>query len=83
MVVISLGYNSTLAVTKEDAMILAGIFERAHKWEEKWVSKADSETGESHYLYYAYPQDDMPSMKIVHDRIYEMAKLAGKPISKS
>jgi hypothetical protein len=83
MVVISLSYHTTLAMSKEDAMTLAGIFERAYKWEEKWISKGDSETGEAHYLYYAYPQEDMPSMKIVHDRVYEMAKLAGKPISNS
>ena len=83
MVNINLGYNMNIIITKEDAITLAGILERAYTWEEKWISKSESETGESHTLYFAYPQQDMPSMKIVHDRIYEMAKLAGKPINKS
>ena len=82
MVNINLGYNTSIVVSKEDAMTLAGIFERAYAWEEKYVSKADSETGESHYLYFAFPQENMPTMKIVHDRVFEMAKLAGKPINK-
>ena len=82
MVNINLGYNTSIVVSKEDAMTLAGILERASAWEEKWVSKSDSETGESHYLYFAFPQENMPTMKIVHDRVFEMAKLAGKPINK-
>lgn len=82
MVNINLGYNTNIVVSKEDAMVLAGILERAYAWEEKWVSKSDSETGESHTLYFAFPQENMPTMRIVHDRVFEMAKLAGKPINK-
>lgn len=82
MVNINLGYNTNIVVSKEDAMALAGILERAYAWEEKWVSKSDSETGESHILYFAFPQENMPTMRIVHDRVFEMAKLAGKPINK-
>jgi hypothetical protein len=79
MVNINLGYNTSIIVTKEEAFLLVGILERAYTWEEQWVPKDRSNTGESHYLYYAYPQENSISMKLVHDRVFEMAKLAGKP----
>jgi hypothetical protein len=79
MVVVNLGYSTNLVVTKEDAMTLISVLERAYSWDEKYVSKNDSETGESHYLYYAYPCTNMPTMKIINDEVYTMAKLAGKP----
>lgn len=79
MVVVNLGYSTSIVVTKEDAMALVGILERSYAWDEKYVSKSESETGESHYLYYAYPSTNMPTMKIVNDEVFTMAKLAGKP----
>ena len=80
MVVINFGYSANYVVNKEDAMTLIGILERALVWEEKYVSKDNSATGKSHYLYHAYPNENMPSMKIVPNDLYDMAKLAGKPI---
>ena len=79
MIIIQLGYSASYVMTKEDALALVGIIERSHKWEEKYVPAAESATGESHLLYYSYPPEEMPNMKIVNDSIYEMAKLAGKP----
>jgi len=79
MVCIKIGW-SEIVVSKEDAMTLAGILERAYKWESKYISKDKSDTGESHTLLFAYPNDEEYNMKLINDAVFNMAKLAGKPV---
>jgi len=78
MVVVRIGW-SDVAVSKEDAITLMDILERSFAWESKYVSKDKSDNGESHHVYYAYPNETQYEMKLVNDSIFNMARLAGKP----
>jgi len=52
------------------------LLEKAEAYEEKWRKNEDGGT-----TYHVYPLDPekVPSLKLVSDDLYRMAKLAGKP----
>lgn len=61
----------------EDATKIMVMLENAEVFQAKYRPKE-----EGGYLYYAYQKDQaegLPTMQLVPDYIYNMAKLAGKP----
>jgi len=77
MVIIDLGWTGKFVLSKEDALKFIGVLERAEKYEEKW--RKDEDGGTTHHV---YPLTDMPTMKIMPETLYQLAKLAGKPEDK-
>jgi len=80
MVVIDLGYRK-IVVTKEQAMQLAEILEKAEVYEDRYWSESERrEKGITEpYTYHVYTNDANYTMKLISDVQYQMAKLAGKP----
>ena len=80
MITIDIGYQ-TLVMSKEDAMALMGVLERAEVYQRKyWNDEEKKAKGMTDtYTFHVYPNEHQYSMQIVSDDIYNMAKLAGKP----
>lgn len=80
MVVVEIGYNN-FALSKEDAMTIVEILERAELYEAKyWSTDKRKEKGmTADYTYHVYPNEKQYTMKIISNDMYNMAKLAGKP----
>lgn len=82
MIVVEIGYNS-FVMNKEDAMLLAGVLERAERYQDKYWSRDErAKHGmpeDQERTYHVYPNETQYNMKIIADDLYRMAKLAGKP----
>lgn len=76
MMVVEFGWNSKFVVKTADAVKLLEILEKAEKYEDKWQKAEDG--GTTHHVWSA-DVEDMPSLKLLSDATYQMAKLAGKP----
>lgn len=70
MVVIELG-NISYVVSKEKAFELVEFLETAEVYTSRYKDGG--------YTHHVYPNEGSPSMKILPDSLYQMAKLAGKP----
>ena len=80
MIVLDFGWNTKFVMKSADALKIVEILEKADQYEEKWRKPEDGGT-----TYHVWPIDDvskLPSMKIVSEALYQMAKLAGKPEEK-
>ena len=77
-VIIEIGYRSYV-MDADDALVMANLLGRAERYEAKWHSK--TETSDSRYTHHVYAEaaPDAPTMRILHDEVYNMYKLAGKP----
>lgn len=71
MMVLKLGWDTTLVLPTKEAVAVAEILSKAYTWEEKYE---DGNTA-----YYAYPIEKEFTMKIVSDDVVNIARLAGKP----
>lgn len=80
MVVISIGYDEYV-FSREDAMTMIGLLEKAERYEQKYWNKEERAARgiTSEYTYHVYPNDKQNNMKIINNDLYQMAKLAGKP----
>lgn len=74
--VIEFGWNNKFVLKTSDAVRLLELLEKAEAYEEKWRKNEDGGT-----TYHVYPLDPekVPSLKLISDDLYRMAKLAGKP----
>ena len=81
MVVIDLGFRSVVLPT-EDAIRLAEILAKSEAFEEKYRTKEETERSgiDTDNTYHVFPQDRQFTMKVISDSLYQMAKLAGKPV---
>lgn len=79
MIVVEFGWSSKFIMKTSDAMKLVEILEKADRYDEKWQKEEDGGT-----TYHVWPTEpsDMPSLKVVGESTYQMAKLAGKPEKK-
>lgn len=80
MIVLDFGWNTKFVMKSADALKIVEILEKAEQYEEKWRKNEDGGT-----TYHVWPIEDpskLPSMKIVSEALYQMAKLAGKPEEK-
>jgi hypothetical protein len=73
MVVVKLSWDLSVVVSKEDALAFIDILERAEKYEDKYVSGGDNTK-------HVYPMDKTFGMEVMPTELYQMAKLAGKPV---
>lgn len=73
MMVLKLGWDTTVLLSTKDAITVAEILSKAHAWDEKYDSDSRNTA------YFAYPVEKDFTMKIVPDSIAQMAILAGKP----
>lgn len=77
MIVLDFGWNTKFVMKSADALKIIEILEKAHQYEEKWRKEEDGGT-----TYHVWDIDDsnkLPSMKIISEALFQMAKLAGKP----
>ena len=72
MIIVKLSWDLSVVVTKEDALTLVDILERAEKYEDKYVSGSENTK-------LVYPIDKTFGMEVMPTELYQMAKLAGKP----
>lgn len=72
MIIVKLSWDLSVVVTKEDALTLVDILERAEKYEDKYVSGSENTK-------HVYPIDKTFGMEVMPTELYQMAKLAGKP----
>lgn len=76
MMVIEFGWSTKFVVKTADAVKILEILEKAERYEDKWQKNEDGGT-----TYHVWPAgvEDLPTIKLISDSIYQMAKLAGKP----
>jgi len=79
MMVIEFGWNTKFVLKTADAVKILEILEKADKYEDVW--RKDEEGGTT---YHVWPSEisDLPTIKLMGDNLYTMAKLAGKPVKK-
>lgn len=70
MVILEFG-NASYVVTKEKAFELIAFLEAAEVYTSRYKDGG--------YTHHVYPNETLPTMKILPDSLYQMAKLAGKP----
>lgn len=75
MIIVKLGWDMSIVVSKEDAIAFIDILERAEQYEEKYVSGGENTK-------HVYPIDKTFGMEVLPTSTYQMAKLAGKPEKK-
>jgi predicted DNA-binding ArsR family transcriptional regulator len=81
MIVIDLGYLSYVLPNK-DAIAIAEILEKAEVYEKKWIPSEEREKGMEDHTHHVYPNTRQLNMTLISNNLYNVAKLAGKPISK-
>lgn len=76
MMVVEFGWSTKFVVKTADAVKILEIIEKAEKYEEKWQKNED---GGTVYHVWATEPSDMPTLKMLGEATYQMARLAGKP----
>ena len=79
MIVIDLGYLSYVLPNK-DAIAIAEILEKAEVYEKKWIPSDEREKGSEDHTYHIYPNTRQLNMSLIGNSLYQVAKMAGKPI---
>lgn len=74
MMVLKLGWDTTLVLPVKDAVTVAEILAKAYVWKETYNS--------GDHIYNAWPNDKTFQMELINDSLFQMALLAGKPESK-
>ena len=79
MMVIEFGWSNKFVLKTADAIKVLEILEKADKYDETWRKEEDGGT-----TYHIWPAEihDLPTVKLIGDGMYTMAKLAGKPEKK-
>lgn len=79
MIALEFGWNKKYIVSSAAALKIIEILEKAEMYEDVWHKPED---GGMTYHVWGAVNEDLPSLKIVSDNVYQMAKLAGKPEKK-
>ena len=77
MMVLEFGWDRKFVVSTEDAIKIIKILETAHLYDEKW--RKDEEGGTTYHVWPVTDTNRLPSLKIISEALFQMAKLAGKP----
>lgn len=79
MMILEFGWNVKFAVKTADAIKILEILEKADRYDEVWRKEEEGGT-----TYHVWPAEagELPSVKLIGDAMYTMAKLAGKPVKK-
>ena len=73
--IIKIGYKEYIMST-EDALHILDLLSKAERYETTYTSATRSKT---YHVYDTPMEDKVESLEIVHDDLYRMAKLAGRP----
>ena len=79
MVVIDLGYKNVV-LPNDKALELAELLQGAEVFEEVYISSEKREHKDDDHTYHVYPMGKFFTMRLLSDSLYQMAKLAGKPV---
>jgi predicted DNA-binding ArsR family transcriptional regulator len=74
MMIVELGYTKYV-MSNKDAVTIADILEKAELYEQKWRKEEDGGT-----TYHVYDNDKQFTLTTLSGSLYNMAKLAGKPV---
>jgi len=74
MMIVELGYTKYV-MSNKDAVTIADILEKAELYEQKWRKEEDGGT-----TYHVYENDKQFTLTSLTNSLYNMAKLAGKPV---
>lgn len=76
MMIVEFGWSTKFVLNISDAVKFLEIVKKMEVYEENWRKEEDGGT-----TYHVYPMspEKMPSVKLLSDDFYRMAKLAGKP----
>lgn len=78
-VIFTLGWEKRV-MELEEAVTCINLLSKAERYEEKYVSAAESPTGSGFSKYHIYPAENFePSLTLITEEKYNVAKLAGKP----
>lgn len=79
MMILEFGWSAKFVVPTADAVKILQILEKADRYDEQW--RKDDEGGTTYHVWPA-EMGDLPTIKLMSDSMYTMAKLAGKPPKK-
>jgi hypothetical protein len=79
MMVLEFGWNIKFVLKTADAIKILEILETADRYDDVW--RKDDEGGTT---YHVWPSEmsDLPTLKLMGETMYTMAKLSGKPEKK-
>lgn len=79
MIIIDLGYKKVV-MSNDKALELAKLLQEAEMFEEVYIQSEKRVNKDDDHTYHVYPVKEFFSMKLMGDSLYQMAKLAGKPV---
>ena len=79
MIIIDLGYKK-IVLSNDKALELAELLQGAEMFEEVYITSEKRVNKDDDHTYHVYPVKEFFSMRLMGDSLYQMAKLAGKPV---
>ena len=79
MIIVDLGYKK-IVLSNDKALELAELLQGAEMFEEVYIQSDKREHKDDDHTYHVYPVKEFFSMRLMGDSLYQMAKLAGKPV---
>ena len=79
MVIVDLGYKK-IVLSNDKALELAELLQEAEMFEEVYIQSEKRVSKDDDHTYHVYPASGYFSMRLMGDSLYQMAKLAGKPV---
>jgi hypothetical protein len=79
MIIVDLGYKK-IVLSNDKALELAELLQGAEMFEEVYISSDKRVNKDDDHTYHVYPVKEFFSMRLMGDSLYQMAKLAGKPV---
>ena len=79
MIIVDLGYKRVV-LSNDKALELAELLQGAEMFEEVYIQSDKRVNKDDDHTYHVYPVKEFFSMRLMGDSLYQMAKLAGKPV---
>lgn len=79
MIIIDLGYKK-IVLSNNKALELAELLQGAEMFEEVYIQSDKRVNKDDDHTYHVYPVKEFFSMRLISDSLYQMSKLAGKPV---
>ena len=79
MIIVDLGYKRVV-LSNDKALELAELLQGAEMFEEVYITSDKRVNKDDDHTYHVYPVKEFFTMRLMGDSLYQMAKLAGKPV---
>ena len=79
MIIVDLGYKK-IVLSNDKALELAELLQGAEMFEEVYIQSDKRVNEDDDHTYHVYPVKEFFTMRLMGDSLYQMAKLAGKPV---